>query len=392
MPGITDTGFDVKLLQTIKSEVSQDLRDKISAKLDTSSEQPTGQLVGTFSREVALLWEVLGELYGFFDPANAEGAQLDNLAALVGVYRKSATKGTVTLELDLDASTTVPAGSISSVDSDNRWITDSDVTSTTAGTYTVTATAEEAGVKVANAGTITNIVTPVAGWNSVTNPSDANPGTDEESDTALRSRRDASLSLTGSGTVAAIRAGLLALEGMQSANVLENTTDSVDANGLSPHSVEAIVFDGDPPAEADNDIAQVIWDEKGTGTATGGSSSGTATDAAGGSQTVNFTRPTAVDIYVAFEITVDSTYPADGDTQLKNLVVAETNVGGDVEMLPGTDVIQSRIQALAFEIQGVVDAEVYIDTSPSPAATANIAINIREIADFDTSRITVTHV
>lgn len=74
-------------------------------------------------------------------------------------------------------------------------------------------------------GTLTNIVTPISGWNAITNLIAGNTGTLVETDGQLRIRRQNSIKLLGSATVPAITAGLLQkVSGVTSVTVFENTS------------------------------------------------------------------------------------------------------------------------------------------------------------------------
>ena len=59
------------------------------------------------------------------------------------------------------------------------------------------------------------------------------------------------------------------------------------------------------------------------------------TDSQGFAQTIKFSRPTTVDIYVEVDLTVDSNlYPANGDDQVEAAIVAYGDALGI-----GTDVV-----------------------------------------------------
>ncbi len=89
----------------------------------------------------------------------------------------------------------------------------------------ITFNAQEYGIIPLPIGTLTNIVTPIAGWNSITNLIPGNTGTLVETDAQLRIRRQNSIKLIGSATVEAITAGLLQkVPGVTSATVFENTS------------------------------------------------------------------------------------------------------------------------------------------------------------------------
>ena len=73
--------------------------------------------------------------------------------------------------------------------------------------------------------TLTQIVTPIAGWNSINNYVAGNTGTLQETDAQLRLRRQNSIKLLSAATVEAIEAGLLQkVPGVTSAVVFENRT------------------------------------------------------------------------------------------------------------------------------------------------------------------------
>lgn len=81
------------------------------------------------------------------------------------------------------------------------------------------------GVVAADASSLTVIDTPVTGWLSVNNPEGAIRGRAIETDTELRLRQLQSRKAIGSGTVDAIRARVLEVEGVTACNVNENVED-----------------------------------------------------------------------------------------------------------------------------------------------------------------------
>lgn len=81
----------------------------------------------------------------------------------------------------------------------------------------------------APANSLTEILTPVAGWASLTNPQAGVTGRDQETDAELRLRRVQSLHLLGAATVEAIRSRLLQeVDGVSSVIVFENVTMTQD--------------------------------------------------------------------------------------------------------------------------------------------------------------------
>lgn len=79
------------------------------------------------------------------------------------------------------------------------------------------------------ANSLTEIVTPVSGWVSLTNPQSGITGRNQETDAELRLRREQSLHLLGAATVEAIRSRLLQeVAGVTAVLVFENVTMTQD--------------------------------------------------------------------------------------------------------------------------------------------------------------------
>ena len=106
-----------------------------------------------------------------------------------------------------------------------------------------------------------------------------------EPDASVRSRIRHALAARGSGSADALLAAVLSADKVREAKVYINETDAADDKGIPPHSIAVVTRGG-----AANAVAQAIWDKKAPGIGVWGSSSGTATDAAGGTHTVPFTR------------------------------------------------------------------------------------------------------
>jgi hypothetical protein len=281
---------------------------------------------------------------------------------------------------------------------------------------TLLLSSEDTGPIGALAYALNEIETPVSGWNAIANPLDAVAGRNQESSAALRVRRDAELASTGNTTKDAIRANILKVnEGSTDPNheqpttvkVFYNDTDFTDANGLPPHSVEVLVQDG-----TDSDIAQAVWESiGGGGTVTFGGVTGTALDSENNTQYVKFTRPTEVPVYVGGTVRYDaSEWPAGSDTTvaqaaLSALLTYTTDfpIGRDVRtsalngaMMRGPYALTASGSALvpapegSPAVPGMLELDpLYIGISGA-SGTSQISISSRQVAVFDSSRVTLT--
>ncbi len=383
--GLDATGFTVKLLTEILTEIQTTQKNRIDAALDVSSEKALGQLNGVFSEREAFLWELVRVAMSAFDPDQAEGYLLEALSALTGTVRRPASRSLVPISVNLDAGVTLPTGSKANVSGQPTKIfrTTAPIVATLAGDYTGQMEAEVTGPVAADSGTLTQITVAVAGWNSVTNTTDASLGRVVDSDKILRERRAEELSRAGSGTPDAIRADLLEIDGVEKVTVFENLTDYTDSSGVPPHSIEVLVYDGVSPAIANNVIAQAIWDTKAP-TRTYGNASGTAIDSEGVSQTVYFSRPTTVDVWVIAVVDGEGVIPANAVDLLK----AQLVTAGNLALQPGVDVIALALKAILFDTRRDLGFAWVNDVPPSLGV--NLTVSSRQIARLDTARTTIS--
>lgn len=424
--GVLTTGFAKKSRQDIIDEIVASLVADISPNLNTQSTSILGQLVGVFADQLSQDWDVLEDVYDSQYPDSSFGASLDGVAAITGATRLPATKSTVTLIATGDDATLLPLARQARVPSGGIFETLAPTTLALASVWTIT-TAYSIGDIVSNdspeniyvcviAGTsagsggptgegvaivdatvtwrflgdgvafntvaaeatltglvvglafqVTEIVTAVSGWLSVNNQVDAVLGTVVETDSALRQRREALLTVSGKGTVDTIRAKLLQVTGVTEALVFENDTDVVDVNNLPPHSFESVVLGG-----SDTAVAQAIFDDKPAGIATFGTDiSEVINDDSGTPHTILASRAGPTEIFIDIIVITDGNYPLDGDQQVEDQLIA---LGAT--LIIGSDVIydQFRAESLATAdgVSGVVDiSSMFLNKRPVAVTAAN---------------------
>lgn len=385
--GITATGFVTPTLDDIVAELGASLRGKLGAGLNLIAPSVFSQLVGIAAAREFSAWQAAEAVFNSQYPG-AEGQALDNVCSLTGTIRLQPTYGTVTLRCNLDAGVTLPAGQIVSAGANTtQWVTTADGTNSgdSAADVDIAASCEITGPQPAIATSLTTKVTPYSGWNSVTNPNAATPGTNIETDAALRIRRNAELTAGGSAGVDAVRTALLQLEVdgervVVQASVFENDTDTTDEDGMPPHSMECVV-DTDP--ENDDAVRACIWANIAGGIRPYGSTHGTVTDSQGFAHEVDFSHPTEVPIYSLIHLTKTADYP--GDAFVQSADAAFINA-----LVLGGDVIQTQLYSSVFGVGGVTDVtRLWIGTSSPATAGDNLTIGSREKATCSSSDVTV---
>jgi uncharacterized phage protein gp47/JayE len=387
--GLTSAGFVRKTHEEVKAEMDADVRADISTTVNTSSAGVIGQLLGIVASQLSELWELAEEVWAAAYPDSASGASLVEVASLTGTVPSAGTRSRVYVTIVTDADdVTLPALTtvVSVAGSPTvRFRLIAEHTVLFAGGTWLWFESEEIGEIHANAGTLTVIETPIAGWTAAYNGADAELGEVADDDAALRRRRSRELAAQGASPADALAADLRRVTLVTSVTVLENTLDVADGAGRPPHSFEALVLGG-----ADADIAAVIWADKAAGIASVGTTDVTVLDAEGNAQTVSFSRPTEREVYIDVDVEIDaSLYPSDGDDQIAQAIAD----WGDANLQVSTDVYISRVSACAFAVAGVVNVTaVRMGFTVDPAGTSNLSIGAREIARFDTARIVVAEV
>lgn len=346
---ITDTGYSRRTLDTVLTSIQEYLRGKISVKLDLTERAVLGNVSNLDADHIDQLEQLIEECYHAFDPDNASDDRFVSLSLLSGVPRRGEQRGLVAATLDLDATQSYAPGELAAHVIDepaNRWLNRDAVVSTTAGSYSAVFESEDPGSQaIAEAGTLTVIATPVAGWNAIDNDEAATPGQDIESIAALRIRREQALSLGGSRTRGSIRSKLVLLDGVIAAEVFDNPTNAT-VGVIQPHNLRAVVWDGSPAAADDDEIAQVIYDHKTEGILSQGSESGTAQDSVIGPVVIAFDRAVAESITVAVQIQSETGVSSE---DVKDAILAKmpTRVGQEVTF--------NRLASSVFGVTGVDD-------------------------------------
>jgi len=385
--GVTPDGFVLKPFEAIDAEVSAFWREKISKHLQLTEKTVLGNVGRAENEQIAALWELAQAAYQSFDVSNADEAAFVALCELTGVKRFAASKGRVATTCNFDASKSYAPGDLVAHvagQASNRWVNKDQVTTTTAGNYSVAFEAETAGAAgVAQAGTLTVIAQSIDGWHSVTNALKSDPdGTDVETLEALELRRQQELGGSGARTLRSIVAQVSEIPGVLNVSARQNRTDVFDiATALPPHSIQVRVWDGAVPAASNNSIAQAIFDSAGDGIQTVGNLTGLAFDSVSlTNETMNFSRAVVAQLYV--NITVQGSVTVQ---QVKDSIVALAPTK------PAETVVALKIKSAPLDIPGAIDVTAFtLGLSPSPTNNVNVVPTWETIIRIDPANIAVT--
>ena len=383
-PYIDEAGYHYPTYNEILESIINDVQTIYGSGLYLGSDSQDYEMLSKIAEKIYDTYQTCELVYDARSPVTAMGTGLDYIVAINGIARKQATKSCAALKLTGTAGTTISGGYVSDANG-YIWDLPATVTLDETGTAMADAYCREVGVIQADAGTITRIMTPVVGWESVTNESAASTGTVTETDSGLRARQALSVALPAQSLKDAMRAGLSAISGVSRMEVYDNDTNATDANGIPAHSVCCVVEGGD-----DQDVANTIFLRKGIGCGTYGNTTAQVVDASGLSNTIKFHRLTYVDVDIAINITTRGGYKSSTPDEIKGAIIDYLD-----KFSIGTDLTVSIIWMVAQAINADARYPTFSISSVTAArhgetlGLADVMIEYNEVARGREQYITV---
>lgn len=277
------------------------------ADINLDSSTPDGQMMMIFLQSVLDLEDLLTQIYNSFDPDNAIGVVLDQRVAINGIQRQAGTFTVTNITIVTSQSLTLfGSDQFSEVpytisdNAGNQWQLITSLVAGSAGTYVAAFSAVLPGAVLTVPNTIQTFVTIVLGVTSVNNPTTYTTlGLNEETDAALKIRRQKSVSLGSQGYRAGLEAALENINGVTFEKVYENDTNATDGNGVPSHSIWVIVAGTGAVA----DIAQAIYTKRNAGAGMFGAITFNVTQPDGTLFTVRWDTVTSQNLYIKFTAT-----------------------------------------------------------------------------------------
>lgn len=394
--GVTEQGFIPKRL----SDVLDSLQTKISNIVDPdtgekpfineSSDSVIGQFTSILAEEISICWEQAYLAANQYDPLNSSGAALRGLVQLNGITTSYGSSTEISITITGTPGTVIPKGSlIAKADGSQVAVVSTSSTIEANGSVNTTAVLQDKGPIEPALNSIIAIQTPVYGWSGVTNTGIVSVGANPDTDAQLHIKQERATSATSYRQVDAIYAGLINVPGVTYARVYLNKTTTTDARGIEPKTIAAVVVGG-----TNEDIARVLSLKSGALDNFQGNTSVNYTGQLGDVQTIKFTRPGNVDIFVDVNITFtnENLFPENGEDLIKEAIVeyAQYNKDGNAGFAPGDNVIVSRLYTPINSVLGFKINSVEIGTSSSSLSTNDVTINWNQLAKFDINNINIT--
>lgn len=316
---VTNQGVITVDTSSVRSDFEQAYKTALGTNLNTDVSTAAGQLITNDTTMVTTAQQECVAIANESNPYYATGQALDVAAAFYGYYRKQGVPTTVVATLTGSSGVAIPAGAIVS-DGTNQYSLLDATSIPSTGSVSAEFQCTTTGPIECPAGTLTEIITTISGWDSVTNPTAGIVGYNSENDNVFRDRITANfLNKRARAILGAIIDNVAAIDNVVSVVGGENPIDETAiVNGIEmpPHSIYLTVLGGN-----DATIAQVIAEQKTMGAETVGNTQVAYTDPRIGYQyTYNIYRPTVVPIYVQVQYTANAYTPANADTQIMGLI------------------------------------------------------------------------
>ena len=397
---LDENGLSIKTFNDIRDQLETGFKKIHGDDIDLGSHTSDGQVINIFTQIQTDLRELLREVYNTLTPEYCRGTVQDIRYRINHLKRNKGTftivpitiviTKTVTLQgLDADYND-VLASAYGATDNSGKKYFLIDTATLTAGTHTLPFRAQNIGYDLPIVGTITNPTVIKSEVQSlINNSAPTSIGVDEESDEAYQLRRDRSPEFRAQNNIDAMRAQLLALDGVSDAYVYEhdykNYPSTTDADGIPLHYIWPIVEGG-----ANSDIATVLYANCGGAGLKGAVEVDTVT-ASSKTFTTYFDRSVAVPLYIKFDVQQTVRGVVFDLSTIKSYIAQ--NLTYQIYELAETSK-PTEVARLALEINGgggvpinleiSIDGVTYVDYIPSP--------NKKSIFTVDTSRIAITEI
>lgn len=403
MATVNEQGFTATDLSEYLERIQANWKSIFGEELSFDDDTPQGEWTGAEALTLVEFDEVLADIAASLDIDQAKGVQLDNLCAILSILRKGETKSNVNAQLTGVPLSFIASGSKAKLTTGEVFVLKEAVTLDASGEGVGFFEAEDSGAINIPVNTLTKIVTPVAGWETVDNSAQGASGTATEEDYVFKKRYYLQLAINAVTPIEAVIAGVYSLDGVVEVTGVENDTGAaktIDGIEIAAHTIAIAVLGG-----SDSEIAAMIRQKKTLGTPTQGDTTVNVAVTKPNSTTViqnldiNFYRVTEIPIEIAIELETDARFPSNGDDQIKEYLKAyfdgSDQFTEDFE-LDGMSIAESVYKARLYtpinRVPGHVVTSLTLGTVDESYVDVDVVpINLDQKAKLEIANVTITY-
>lgn len=396
---VTSTGTIVADTSDLREESIENVIDALGVSEDATRNESTiegrlAELETDVKRAIAINNAKFGNQ---INPNLAEDGFFDAIYALFGGERDGATRSFAPALLTGIAGTFIPSGSfVRNQSTQDLWYTSTDVTLDSSGNGTTTILANDTGPISAGVGDVSQVVSGVTGWETITNTSTATEGRNRQFLPSAKLSRTIQLAKNAGSILGAAIANIDALTNVIAVSGRENresTPQIIDGITIPAKSTWICVDGGNVDEIAEQYVIHTY------GTAFYGFSNtelGSYTDPRSGqvyNETVKVDRPT--DLPLLIEVTAGLVSSQDVISQIKLAIQewAAGNIEGYKGCRLGNDISPFEISSAInkyFSASSVYVQKVRVSTVASGAlAFDEIPVDLWKKASITNANITV---
>lgn len=262
---ITKVGYIPQSSQSVLTSVQTAYTNTFGDGFILSPSSINGQMIQFNTTAAVEVENTKTIIYGsLYNPNLAYGIWLRSLCKFNNLDDNPATPSTVTLMVTGLAGTFISANSKVVSTQGDIFYNKEVILIGDSGIETATFYSEELGKIPCNAGTINQIITTIAGWDTVNNPADGVVGTLEESDQNLRNRRKYSLAINSAGSVNSVIAALNENINILNFGVQENPlgiAQTIQGVSINPHCIYVSIY-ANYTNEVKTQIANILFSKR----------------------------------------------------------------------------------------------------------------------------------
>lgn len=383
-PYIDSSGYHYPTYNDILEALVNDMQTIYGSGIYLGNDSQDYQMLSKIAEKIYDTFQTNEIVYHSRSPVTAMGTGLDYVVAINGIERKQGTRSTVVVTISGTAGTAIKSGVVADA---NGYVWDLPATVIIGenGTADAEAVCREMGVIQVAPDTVTRILTPTLGWESVTNKSEATTGTITETDASLRARQEYSTAQPSQSILDGLKGALESIDDVSRVATYENDKAETDEKGIPPHHICCIVEGG-----TDEEVAQTIYNRKGLGCGTYGNTSYALEDSSGQPVEIKFSRLAYVEIDIEINITQRAGYPSSTPDDIRAAIVDYLDT-----FSIGTDLTTSIIWMVAQQVNADPRTPTFSVSSVKTArhgetlSNDDVVIGYDEVAKGNLSMITV---
>lgn len=396
---LDSNGLTIDTRNEILANMQTEWQEIMGGDVNFESNTSDGQILQIFAQMCADYSECLRDVYNSFFPNKIGSTVQDERYAINGIFRKEGSYTIQPIKITVDKTVTLigldQSNEPYTLQSDNgeQWyLLDTTQITTASPVQTLSFRAKEKGNVQPAIGTITSQVTVVQGVISVSNEvAPTSYGTEEGTDEAFAIRREQSVGNPSKNNITSIKGNILALEGVNQCEVYQYTPTYEDDElvtddmGIPVAGTWVIVDGGDGYS-----IANTIYENSSNNILKGSVTENVLT-VSGQTVAIKFDRPSAVPLYLKFNIQETVSGATFDQDAIKAYIVENMTfkLGQYADAAYATDIVRQAL--LNTSLNGVATG-VLISTDNSNWSEYIAAPTVQSEFAVDATRIFITEI